>query len=115
MTSTNTSPLPEPAFSDRVALVTGGNVGIGRVTALELAKAGYQVVIAGRSLERTQPVLDEISAILPNKPALFLPLYLASLASVRECAQQFQALQLPLHLLVNNAGIAGVRGLTGLR
>ncbi len=107
--------MPEPAFSDRVALVTGGNAGIGRVTVLELAKAGYQVVIAGRSLERTRPVLDEIRSILANKPALFLPLYLASLASVRECAQQFQALQLPLHLLVNNAGIAGVRGLTGLR
>jgi len=107
-----TSPLPEPAFSDRVALITGGNVGIGRVTAVELAKAGCQVVIAGRSLERTQPVLDEIKAMLPHKPAVFLPLNLASLASVRACAEQFEALRLPLHLLVNNAGIAGVRGLT---
>ena len=107
-----TSPLPEPEFSDRVALITGGNVGIGRVTAVELAKAGYQVVIAGRSLERTQPVLDEIKAMLPHKPAVFLPLNLASLASVRACAEQFEALRLPLHLLVNNAGIAGVRGLT---
>jgi NAD(P)-dependent dehydrogenase (short-subunit alcohol dehydrogenase family) len=112
MNSMTTSPLPEPAFSDRVALITGGNVGIGRVTAVELAKAGYQVVIAGRSLERTQPVLDEIKAMLPHKPAVFLPLNLASLASVRACAEQFEALRLPLHLLVNNAGIAGVRGLT---
>jgi len=112
MNSMTTSPLPEPEFSDRVALITGGNVGIGRVTAVELAKAGYQVVIAGRSLERTQPVLDEIKAMLPHKPAVFLPLNLASLASVRACAEQFEALRLPLHLLVNNAGIAGVRGLT---
>jgi NAD(P)-dependent dehydrogenase (short-subunit alcohol dehydrogenase family) len=112
MNSMTTSPLPEPAFSDRVALITGGNVGIGRVTAVELAKAGYQVVIAGRSLERTQPVLDEIKAMLPHKPAVFLPLNLASLASVRACAEQFEALRLPLHLLVNNAGIAGVRGFT---
>jgi len=112
MNSMTTSPLPEPAFSDRVALITGGNVGIGRVTAVELAKAGCQVVIAGRSLERTQPVLDEIKAMLPHKPAVFLPLNLASLASVRACAEQFEALRLPLHLLVNNAGIAGVRGLT---
>ena len=112
MTSMNISPLPEHAFSDRVALITGGNVGIGRVTAVELAKAGYQVVIAGRSLERTQPVLDEIKAILPHKPAMFLPLNLASLASVQACAEQFAALRLPLHLLVNNAGLAGARGLT---
>jgi NAD(P)-dependent dehydrogenase (short-subunit alcohol dehydrogenase family) len=108
-----TTPFPsEPPFFDRVALVTGGNVGIGRVTAVELAKAGYQVVIAGRSLERTKPVLDEINSISPSKPAIFLALNLASLTSVRECALQFEALHLPLHLLVNNAGIAGVRGLT---
>jgi NAD(P)-dependent dehydrogenase (short-subunit alcohol dehydrogenase family) len=112
MTHTPHPPSSDSAPADRVALITGANVGIGRVTALELARAGYQVVIAGRSLERTQPVLDEIKALAPDKPALFLPLNLASLASVRECAQQFIALKLPLHLLVNNAGIAGLRGLT---
>lgn len=105
------SPLAAPSCA-RVALLTGGNVGIGRVTALALAEAGYQVVIAGRSLERTQPVLDEIRALRPETPAVFLPLNLASLASVRDCAAQFLALNLPLHLLVNNAGIAGIRGLT---
>ena len=112
MTHTPPPPPSEPTPSGRVALITGANVGIGRVTAIALARAGYLVVIAGRSLERTQPVLDEIKALAPDKPALFLPLNLASLASVRECAQQFIAMKLPLHLLVNNAGIAGIRGLT---
>jgi NAD(P)-dependent dehydrogenase (short-subunit alcohol dehydrogenase family) len=112
MTNIPPSPSSEPTVSDRVALITGANVGIGRVTAIELARAGYQVVIAGRSLARTQPVLDEIKALAPGRPALFLPLNLASLASVRECAQQFMSMNLPLHLLVNNAGIAGIRGLT---
>jgi len=96
----------------QVALITGGNIGIGRVTAIELAKKGYQVVIAGRSLERTQPVLDHIASLSLNKPALFLNLDLASLASVRACAQKFIQLNLPLHLLINNAGVAGLRGLT---
>jgi NAD(P)-dependent dehydrogenase (short-subunit alcohol dehydrogenase family) len=112
MTNIPPAPSSEPTASDRVALITGANIGIGRVTAIELARAGYQVVIAGRSLARTQPVLDEINALAPGKPAVFLSLNLASLASVRECAQQFIALELPLHLLVNNAGIAGIRGLT---
>jgi len=112
MTNIPPAPSSEPTASDRVALITGANVGIGRVTAIELARAGYQVVIAGRSLARTQPVLDEIRALAPGKPAAFLSLNLASLASVRECAQQFMAMNLPLHLLVNNAGIAGIRGLT---
>ena len=96
----------------QVALITGANVGIGRVTAMELAKTGYQVVIAGRSLARTQAVLDEIRALPNSTPAVFIPLNLASLASVRECARQFLDLNLPLHLLINNAGVAGLRGLT---
>jgi NAD(P)-dependent dehydrogenase (short-subunit alcohol dehydrogenase family) len=112
MTNTLHPPSYESAPSDRVALITGANVGIGRVTAIALARSGYHVVIAGRSLARTQPVLDEIKALAPDKTALFLPLNLASLASVRECAQQFIAMNLPLHLLVNNAGIAGIRGRT---
>jgi NAD(P)-dependent dehydrogenase (short-subunit alcohol dehydrogenase family) len=96
----------------QVALITGANVGIGRVTAMALAKTGYQVVIAGRSLARTQGVLDEIRALPNSTPAVFIPLNLASLASVRECARQFLDLNLPLHLLINNAGVAGLRGLT---
>ncbi|WP_333842473.1 SDR family NAD(P)-dependent oxidoreductase [Limnohabitans sp.] len=96
----------------RVALITGANVGIGRVTAIELAKAGHRVIIAGRSLARTQPILDDIQALPGSLPALFLPLDLSSMNSVRTCAEAFAALQLPLHLLVNNAGVAGARGLT---
>jgi len=96
----------------KVALITGGNIGIGRITAIELAKKGFKVVIAGRSLERTQPVLDDIKSLRVDEQAIFLPLDLASLASVRECAQLFLQLNLPLHLLINNAGVAGLRGLT---
>jgi NAD(P)-dependent dehydrogenase (short-subunit alcohol dehydrogenase family) len=96
----------------QVALITGGNVGIGRITAIELAKKGFKVVIAGRSLERTQPVLDHIKSLTVDEQAIFLPLDLASLASVRECARLFIELNLPLHLLINNAGVAGLRGLT---
>ena len=96
----------------QVALITGGNVGIGRITAIELAKKGFKVIIAGRSLERTQPVLDHINSLSVDEQALFLPLDLASFASIRECVRLFVQLNLPLHLLINNAGVAGLRGLT---
>jgi retinol dehydrogenase 12 len=94
----------------RTALITGANTGIGRVTALALAEAGIHVVLACRSLERTQPVLTEIES--KGGAASFLSLDLGDLESVRACAIAFVATGRPLHILVNNAGLAGQRGLT---
>jgi len=101
------------AHKERVALITGANIGIGRVTALRLAQAGFTVFLAGRSSKRTQAVIDEIHATTKtSNKAFFLPLQLDDLDSVRECAALFLARQLPLHLLVNNAGLAGRKGQT---
>ena len=99
-------------LTGRVALVTGANTGIGRVTARELARRGAQVFLACRSEERTQPVLDEIRAATPGAQVEWLPLDLGDFASVRNCAALFLQRGLPLHVLVNNAGLAGARGLT---
>ena len=97
----------------RNALITGANTGIGRVTAIELSKQGYRLFLAGRSLQRTQAVMDEIRAITGRQDAVhFLPLQLDDLASVKACVQQFLDTGLDLHLLVNNAGLAGKRGIT---
>jgi NAD(P)-dependent dehydrogenase (short-subunit alcohol dehydrogenase family) len=96
----------------RVAMITGANTGIGRVTALELAREGFRLFLAGRSLERTRPVLEEIKALRAGPAPEFLPLELGDLVSVRACADAFLSRHLPLHLLVNNAGLAGARGLT---
>jgi len=79
---------------------------------LNWQKKGFKVIIAGRSLERTQPVLDHINSLAVDEQPLFLPLDLASFASIRDCARLFVQLNLPLHLLINNAGVAGLRGLT---
>jgi retinol dehydrogenase-12 len=101
-----------PSLQGRVALVTGANTGIGRVTARELAKQGAHVFIACRSAERAQPALDEIRTASGSDRIELLSLDLGDFASVRQCAQAFLARNLPLHLLVNNAGLAGARGLT---
>ena len=94
-------------------LVTGANSGIGRATAVELGRRGGKVFVAARSEEKAKPVLDELAALEgPSGPAAYLPLDLADLESVRHCAKEFLALDEPLHCLVNNAGLAGQRGLT---
>ncbi len=98
--------------AQRVALITGANTGIGRVTARELAKQGVHVFVACRSQERTQGLLDEIRAVAPDAKVEWLALDLASFESIRHCAQAFLARGLPLHLLINNAGLAGAKGLT---
>jgi len=97
-------------LAGKVALVTGANTGIGRVTALELAKQGAHVFVACRSAERAQAVLEEIRGQPEGGKVELLPLELGDFASIRECARSFLARGLPLHLLINNAGLAGGRG-----
>jgi retinol dehydrogenase-12 len=96
----------------RVALVTGANTGIGRVTARELARRGAHVIIACRSAQKSQPVVDEIRALPDAGKVELVELDLGDFASVRKCAAEVLARGLPLHLLINNAGVAGARGIT---
>ena len=106
-----------PSQEGRIILITGASAGIGRVTAQQLAEAGAHLFLACRSQEKTLRVIEEIKQSCrekgrPNEQIEFLPLDLASLESVRACAAEFLARDLPLHVLINNAGIGGIRGLT---
>jgi retinol dehydrogenase 12 len=96
----------------RTFLVTGGNTGIGRATAADLASRGGRVYVACRSADKGRRAVAEIAAATGNDAVVFLPLDLADLASVRRCAEEFLALGEPLHVLINNAGLAGQRGST---
>ena len=97
---------------DRTFLVTGGNTGIGRATATALAAAGGRVYITSRSAEAGAAAVDAITSAAGSQTVWLLPLDLASLASVRDCAAAFLARDEPLHVLVNNAGVGGQRGKT---
>jgi len=101
---------PEP--SGRTFLVTGGNTGIGRATATALARGGGRVYIACRSASAGSAAVEEIKAASGADSVWLLPLDLASLASVRDCAAAFVRQDEPLHVLINNAGLGGQRGLT---
>ena len=107
MSSNETKPL-----HDRVALVTGANTGIGLVTARELARAGARVFIACRTAANAETAAQQIRQSSGSQLVESLTLDLGDFASVRRCAAEFLALDSPLHLLINNAGLAGQRGFT---
>jgi retinol dehydrogenase 12 len=99
-------------LSGRTFLVTGGNTGIGLATASALAGRGGRVYLACRSPQKGEAAVAAIQAAHGSDAARFLRLDLADLASVRSCADEYLSLGEPLHVLINNAGIAGRQGLT---
>jgi len=99
-------------LSGRTFLITGANTGIGRATAADLANRGGRVYLACRSQQKGRAAAAAIVAATGNEAVTFLPLDLADLASVRTCAEQFLARGEPLHVLINNGGVAGQRGIT---
>ena len=93
-------------------LITGGNTGIGLSTAIALARDGGRVFIACRSATAGETAVARIKAASGSADVRLLMLDLASLSSVRACAAEFLDLDEPLHVLVNNAGVGGQRGLS---
>lgn len=106
------SVISSTLLQGRNVLITGANTGIGLATARELACKGGTVFVACRSAERAQVAVEEIRRSSGNRHIEALELDLANLDSVRRCARDLLARQLPLHVLINNAGLAGARGLT---
>jgi retinol dehydrogenase-12 len=99
-------------LANKTFIVTGANTGIGKITARELARGGAHVILACRSADKTKPVIDEIQRETGNKNIEFVALDLSDLASVRKCAEELLARNIPIHGLVNNAGLGGQRGFT---
>src|ERR1700722_12888500 len=105
--------MPDMAeLSGQTFLVTGGNTGIGLATARALAARGGRGYIACRSPAKGAAAVAAITAATGSDQVRFLALDLADLDSVRASAATVLALGEPLHGLINNAGVAGRRGLT---
>jgi NAD(P)-dependent dehydrogenase (short-subunit alcohol dehydrogenase family) len=93
-----------PSLRGRTAVVTGAG-GLGYETALALAQAGAEVILAGRSPAKGDVALAQIRKDAPQARASFEVLDLASLASVGEFAERLLARGAALDLLINNAGV----------
>jgi len=89
----------------RVAVVTGGNSGIGFETARALAGHGATVVLASRNVDRTKAAVDRIAVTAPGAQLSAVRLDLGSLDSVRTAAEEISAAHPRIDLLVNNAGV----------
>jgi NAD(P)-dependent dehydrogenase (short-subunit alcohol dehydrogenase family) len=92
-----------PDQSDRVAIVTGANSGIGLEAARVLAGAGAHVVLACRDTGKGEAAAESIGAGAPDASLAVEALDLASLDSVRAFAERVQPER--LDLLINNAGV----------
>jgi NAD(P)-dependent dehydrogenase (short-subunit alcohol dehydrogenase family) len=92
------------ALGGQVAVITGGNSGIGKETAAELAGMGAHVIIAARNPTKAAAAVDEIRKRAPDAAVEHLPLDLASFASVRALADSLTSRFGRLDMLVNNAG-----------
>ena len=96
----------------KTVLITGANTGIGAASARQLAAKGFRVFFACRSEAKTRPVMDGIAKAVPGAQLHFLELALDDLASVRRAADEYLARQEPLDVLLLNAGLVRVKGLT---
>mmetsp|Transcript_35758 Transcript_35758/g.57828 ORF Transcript_35758/g.57828 Transcript_35758/m.57828 type:complete len:305 (+) Transcript_35758:1723-2637(+) len=95
-------------LSGKVAVITGATSGIGKETARVLAEHGARVILACRDVARAQQVAEEIRNTENCKGTTeVIPLDLGSLASIHSFVETFRSENIPLHFLVNNAGISG--------
>ena len=92
-------------MSGKVCLVTGANSGIGKVTALELARMGARVVMVCRDRARGEAALTEIKQATGSGGLELMLCDLSSQADIRRFADQFRATHDRLDVLVNNAGV----------
>eukprot|EP00455_Lapot_gusevi_P020084 TRINITY_DN2135_c0_g1_i2.p1 TRINITY_DN2135_c0_g1~~TRINITY_DN2135_c0_g1_i2.p1 ORF type:complete len:310 (-),score=77.98 TRINITY_DN2135_c0_g1_i2:94-1023(-) len=95
-------------LTGQVAIITGANTGIGKETARGLASLGCHVIMAGRSRERLMQASEDLKQNSARPLELTLmELDLSSFASIRNFANKFLEMNLPLNFLINNAGIMG--------
>ncbi|MEJ0105514.1 MAG: SDR family NAD(P)-dependent oxidoreductase [Bacteroidota bacterium] len=101
-TSTASDVIKGIDLTGKIAIVTGGNTGIGLETTKTLAAAGATVIVPARDIEKAKKNLQGIAHAELETMDLMNP------ASINVFAEKFLSSGRPLHLLINNAGIMWV-------
>jgi len=89
----------------KVVAITGANTGIGKETVLDLVKRGARVILLCRNEEKAKKAIQDIKSLHKDAKLSIIQLDLASLKSVRTCAQTLIDTEDKIDILVNNAGI----------
>lgn len=88
----------------KTVFITGATSGIGKVTAIELAKEGYHLVIHGRTEEKTIRCAEEIKALTQNPNIDSIWADLTDIDAVKKMSDDLNKRIQDLHILINNAG-----------
>ncbi|EDV22197.1 uncharacterized protein TRIADDRAFT_28989 [Trichoplax adhaerens] len=99
-------------LDNKVTIITGGNTGIGKETAIDFAKRGARVILACRNETKGESAAQDIRQATGNDNVVFKHLDLASFKSIRSFAEDINKNEKSLDILVNNAGVACERQLT---
>ncbi|XP_014767443.1 uncharacterized protein LOC106884525 [Octopus bimaculoides] len=105
VTNERKKPSALPPQHGRVAIVTGGTTGIGYYTTKTLCSLGMHVIIASRCKKHIQKAIDDIKKEQPDAVIEGFEVDLGSMKSVHKFAYEFKSRRLPLHMLINNAGV----------
>jgi NAD(P)-dependent dehydrogenase (short-subunit alcohol dehydrogenase family) len=92
-------------MQEKVAMVTGASSGIGKITALELAKAGAEVILVCRNKTKGEKTKTELIEKTGNQKITLLLADLSLLSEVRKVAAEFNSRFPKLDILINNAGM----------
>lgn len=101
-TSTSTEVIKGIDLTGKIAIVTGGNTGIGLETVKTLSNAGATVIVPARDIQKATTNLEGIAKVEIEQMDLVDPV------SIDQFAEKFLASGRPLHILINNAGIMWV-------
>lgn len=94
--------------AEKIAIVTGGNSGMGKATAAALADKGFMVVLAVRSRERGEAARNELLAAKNDRKLKLMQCDLGSMKSIRDFTEEFKRNFSELDVLINNAGVVSL-------
>lgn len=97
-----------PRLDGKIILITGGNIGLGKQSALDLSKHNpAEIWLAARNEEKAKNAIEEVKGLAPSVSVRFLQLDLASFDSIKVAARTFRNHVSRLDILLLNAGVMG--------